>query len=94
VAIAHVRFRLGAVLAFWSAYVLTRPLGASFGDYLTQSHKDGGLGLGTNQTSLVFVVVILGLVAYLTRSKIDAPKILASDSSTNPTSTAASTAEA
>jgi len=76
VAVAHVRFRLGAVLAFWSAYVLTRPLGASFGDYLTQSHRDGGLGLGTNQTSLVFVVVILALVAYLTRSKIDAPKEL------------------
>jgi uncharacterized membrane-anchored protein len=74
VAVAHVRFRLNPVLAFWSAYVLTRPLGASFGDYLTSSHKDGGLGLGTNKTSLVFVVVIVALVAYLTKSKVDAPQ--------------------
>jgi len=100
VAVAHVRYRLGAVLAFWSAYVLTRPLGASFGDYLTSSHKDGGLGLGTNQTSLVFVVVILALVAYLTKSKVDSP-IAGSgewleefDSTTSDTSSAASTAEA
>jgi uncharacterized membrane-anchored protein len=73
IAVAYFRFRLNAVLAFWSAYILTRPLGASFGDYLTASKHDGGLGLGTNATSAVFVVVILGLVAYLTRSKIDTP---------------------
>ncbi|HZQ79765.1 MAG TPA: hypothetical protein VFE55_20725 [Acidimicrobiia bacterium] len=100
VAVAHLRFRLGAVLAFWSAYVLTRPLGASFGDYLTSSHKDGGLGLGTNQTSLVFVVVILALVAYLTKSKVDSPitgsgeRAEEFDSTTSVTSSAASTAEA
>ena len=73
VAVARVRFRLNPVLAFWSAYVLTRPLGASFGDYLTSAHKDGGLGLSTNQTSLVFVVVIVGLVVFLTKSRLDAP---------------------
>src|SRR5581483_152130 len=100
VAVAHLRFRLGAVLAFWSAYVLTRPLGASFGDYLTSSHKDGGLGLGTNQTSLLFVVVILALVAYLTKSKVDSPitgsgeRAEEFDSTTSVTSSAASTAEA
>src|SRR2546423_653258 len=44
VAIAHFRFRLNAVLAFWIAYVLTRPLGASLGDYLSQYRRDGGLG--------------------------------------------------
>ena len=74
IAVAYFRFRLNAVLAFWAAYILTRPLGASFGDYLTASHHDGGLGLGTIRTSAVFVVVIFGLVAYLTKSKIDAPK--------------------
>ena len=37
------RFQLNAAFAFWSAYVLTRPLGASIGDFLTQAHKDGGL---------------------------------------------------
>src|SRR5438270_13674475 len=44
---AHLRFRLNAILAFWIAYVLSRPLGASIGDYLSQLRADGGLGLGT-----------------------------------------------
>ena len=63
---------IGAVLAFWSAYVLTRPLGASMGDYLTQAPKDGGLGLSTMTVSAAFLVIIIALVAYLTVSKIDA----------------------
>lgn len=57
---------LGAVLAFWTAYVLTRPLGASIGDLLTASTTDGGLGLGTNATSALFLVVILAAVAWFT----------------------------
>jgi len=73
VAIAHFRFRANAVLTFWMAYILTRPLGASIGDYLSQSRHDGGLGLGTTGTSALFVVTILGLVAYLTKTKLDAP---------------------
>jgi uncharacterized membrane-anchored protein len=63
---------IGPVLAFWSAYVLTRPLGASMGDFLTQAPKDRGLGLSTMTVSAVFLVIIVGLVAYLTVSKIDA----------------------
>ena len=63
---------LGSVLAFWSAYVLTRPLGASAGDYLTQAPKDGGLGLSTMTVSAIFLVIIIVLVAYLTISKVDA----------------------
>ena len=63
---------IGSVLAFWSAYVLTRPLGASAGDFLTQASKDGGLGLSTMSVSAVFLVIIIVLVAYLTISKIDA----------------------
>ncbi len=62
---------LGPVLAFWAAYVLTRPLGASMGDFLTQAPRDGGLGLSTMTISAVFLVIIVGLVAYLTISKID-----------------------
>ncbi len=73
VAIAHLRFGLNAVLAFWIAYILTRPLGASLGDYLSQTHDDGGLGLGTVGTSALFLVAILGLVAYLTATRKDAP---------------------
>jgi uncharacterized membrane-anchored protein len=59
----HLRW-LGPVAAFWIAYVLTRPLGASLGDWLTQPAANGGLGLGTNSTSIVFLLVILGLLAF------------------------------
>lgn len=71
VAVAHLRFKLNAVLAFWIAYILTRPLGASLGDYLTQPKDDGGLGLGTILTSILFLVVILLTVTYLTITKKD-----------------------
>ena len=55
VAVAHFRFGLNAVLSFWLAYILTRPLGASIGDYLSQPQADGGLGLGTTVTSVIFL---------------------------------------
>jgi uncharacterized membrane-anchored protein len=72
VAIAHFVFHVNAVLTFWLAYILTRPLGASIGDELTQnSHKYGGLGIGTNAISAVFVLAIVALVGYLTVTKID-----------------------
>jgi len=58
-------WRLGAnvVLAFWIAYILTRPLGAAFGDLLTQEKIYGGLGLGAMWTSAIFLTVIVILVA-------------------------------
>lgn len=59
------RFGLDAVLAFWIAYILTRPLGASLGDYLSQSQANGGLGLGATITSAVFLIAILAVVIYL-----------------------------
>ncbi|MET9218175.1 hypothetical protein ABZX65_05215 [Streptomyces sp. NPDC003300] len=71
VALAHFRLRLNAVLAFWLAYILTRPLGASLGDYLSQPRADGGLGLGTVGTSALFLATILALVVYLTRTRKD-----------------------
>ncbi len=61
-----------AVLAFWIAYILTRPLGASIGDYLSQAHADGGLGLSTVITSAIFLITILITVIYLTATKKDA----------------------
>ena len=64
------RFRvMNEVLAFWLAYILTRPLGASIGDFLTQEPTDGGLGWGTIPVSVVFLIVILILVTYLTREE-------------------------
>ncbi|MFI6875088.1 hypothetical protein ACIBL6_16790 [Streptomyces sp. NPDC050400] len=66
VALARRTLSLDAVWGFWIAYVLTRPLGASLGDYLSQAHGDGGLGLGTVVTSVLFLAVVLGLVVFLT----------------------------
>ena len=57
-----------AVLVFWIVYVLTRPLGASIGDWLSQSVKSGGLGLGGTSISLFFVVIITALVIHQTRT--------------------------
>ncbi len=67
IAVVYAAYGLGAdaVLAFWLAYILTRPLGASLGDLLSQSPAYGGLGLGTVTTSIVFLAVIVALVAML-----------------------------
>jgi uncharacterized membrane-anchored protein len=66
VSLAFWKGGLNAVLAFWTAYVLTRPFGASLGDLLTAAPADGGLGLGTNGTSAIFLVVIVGAVTWFT----------------------------
>lgn len=71
VALARGAFKINGVLAFWLAYILTRPLGASTGDLLSQARHDGGMGLGTTLTSAVFLSVIVALVAYLTVTKVD-----------------------
>lgn len=65
VTVAYYGFRANAILAFWVAYILTRPLGASFGDLLSQPVSNGGLGWGTVVTSAVFLGAILALVVYL-----------------------------
>ena len=67
----HRRLTSNAVLAFWLAYILTRPLGASIGDFLSQAQTDGGLGLGTTVTSFIFLGAILVLVIYLTFTRKD-----------------------
>src|SRR5690349_8184330 len=65
------RAGLDAVLSFWVAYILTRPLGANIGDYLASDRSEGGLGLGTMWTSLIFLGTILAVVAYLTVTRAD-----------------------
>jgi uncharacterized membrane-anchored protein len=71
IALTLAAWRLGAnaVLTFWIAYVLTRPLGASLGDFLTQSKTYGGIGLGATLTTAIFLSVIIGLVAVAHLSK-------------------------
>ncbi len=66
-ALGNARFGLPPVLAFWTAYVLTRPLGASFADWMGISHARGGLGWGTGPVSAALAVLIAGVVLTLAR---------------------------
>ena len=61
----HYLTRISSIALFWIAFVLTRPFGATFGDLLTKTNAQGGLGLGTLGTSLVLIVL---LVVFITRS--------------------------
>ena len=70
-AIGYVTGIFNSVFAFWFAYVLTRPLGASVADWLGKPRSVGGLGVGNGLVSLVLTVVIAGLVVYLSISKMD-----------------------
>jgi uncharacterized membrane-anchored protein len=65
------RLRLNSVLSFWIIYIMTRPLGASTGDFLSQPPNHGGLGLGATNTSYIFVGGILAMVVYLSLTKRD-----------------------
>jgi uncharacterized membrane-anchored protein len=67
-AIAYRFFNLNAILAFWIAYVLTRPLGASFADWLGKSHGAGGVGLGDGPVSTILLIAIVACVAYVART--------------------------
>ena len=57
--------KLDPILGFWLAYILTRPLGASFGDLLSQPAEYGGMGLGTIITSALFLSAIVAIVGYM-----------------------------
>jgi uncharacterized membrane-anchored protein len=70
--LAHRALGLNAVLAFWIAYIVTRPLGASIGDFLSQDKSDGGRALGTTVTSAIFLSVIVVVVTFVAVTKKDA----------------------
>jgi uncharacterized membrane-anchored protein len=74
-AIAHWRLGMNSILAFWFAYIVTRPLGASFADYFGVPHRYGGLGMGRGLVGLILTFVIVGFVGYLavTRRDVEAP---------------------
>ena len=72
-AFGYFALKLDSILAFWLIYIFTRPLGASFGDYLSQPADYGGLGLGTIITSAIFLGAIAVLVGYLTFMRREAP---------------------
>jgi uncharacterized membrane-anchored protein len=65
-AIGYWRFGLNAIFAFWFAYIMTRPLGASFADWMGVSQARGGLAWGTGLVSIVLAILIAGLVGYIT----------------------------
>ena len=76
-----VSWKLGAgpVLSFWLAYILTRPLGANIGDFLGAPPADGGIGLGTLGTSVLFLGTILAVVVYLTMTQKDRTEVVQSE---------------
>ena len=85
-AVAWSRFGLNAVAAFWFAYVVTRPLGASFADYLGRPHSLSGLGLGSGPVAVAVAILVAILVAYLaiTRHDIQSPADGESDPQLSP----------
>jgi uncharacterized membrane-anchored protein len=71
-AVATWKLGLSSVAGFWAAYIVTRPLGASFADWMGDATTKGGaLGWGTGPVSLVALLLIVGLVWYLTVSRVD-----------------------
>jgi uncharacterized membrane-anchored protein len=70
-ALAWWRFGLNSVAAFWMAYVVTRPLGASFADYISKPSSITGIGFGNGRTAIVFAVAVLVAVSYLAIARPD-----------------------
>jgi uncharacterized membrane-anchored protein len=73
-AVAHWRFGLNGIAAFWMSYIVTRPLGASFADYISKPKSIGGLDFGDGPTALVFAAAVLALVTYLALARPDIQK--------------------
>ena len=75
--LAYATARLDSVVAFWLAYILIRPLGASFANYLGFSRSAGGIGIGHPAATVLFAVPILALVAYVGITRLDRPTVRA-----------------
>jgi uncharacterized membrane-anchored protein len=79
-ALAWWRLGLNAIVAFWCAYVVTRPLGASFADYISKPPNLSGIGFGDGPTALVFTAAVVVLVGYLALARPDIQPSLVLDS--------------
>ena len=75
VALLHWKFGLNPILAFWIAYVLTRPVGASYADYVAFPKAVGGLGVGHGPVATVLTIIIIGFVAYLAVTRKDVEEV-------------------
>jgi len=73
-AIAYWRFGLNEIAAFWTAYILTRPLGASFADWMGKGTNIGGLGWGDGHVSIVLTILIAFCIVYMTKSRQEAKR--------------------
>ena len=73
-AVAYRWFGLNAVAAFWLSYVVTRPLGASFADFMAGPPNRGGLALGMPPISMVLTALIVAVVGYCAKTRIDIPR--------------------
>jgi uncharacterized membrane-anchored protein len=85
-AVAWSRFGLNAIAAFWFAYVVTRPLGASFADYFGRPHSLSGIGFGSGRLAVIVAVIVAILVGYLavTRRDIQPPQASPAEPGMNP----------
>ena len=70
-ALARLQFGLNSIAAFWMSYVVTRPLGASFADWIDKPKSAGGLGVGDGPTAVAFAVTVFLLVSYLAIARPD-----------------------
>ena len=70
-ALAWWRFGLNRIAAFWFSYVVTRPLGASFADYISKPHALSGINFGDGPTATVFALAVIVLVLYLAIARPD-----------------------
>jgi uncharacterized membrane-anchored protein len=84
-ALGYFRFGMSSILAFWFAYVVTRPLGASFADWLAVSSARGGLAIGTGLVSFVLAATIAGFVWFLSSTGADTPADQLSEGEQRPT---------
>lgn len=73
-AIAYLKFGINEIFTFWFAYIITRPLGASFADWMGATTSRGGLGIGTGLVSLVLTIIIICLVGYMSVTHKDIKK--------------------
>ena len=81
-ALAWWRLGLNSIAAFWMSYVVTRPLGASFADYISKPQSISGINFGDGPTAVVFALAVLVLVSYLAiaRPDIQQPRNVPADS--------------
>ena len=73
-AVAHWRLGLNGIAAFWLSYIVTRPLGASFADYISKPQNISGINFGDGPTAIVFAMAVFVLVSYLALARPDIQK--------------------